>query len=81
MTKRISPLGDALKVTGRLLRTGRVPGQLIIQYTDRCNATCPQCGMRVTNKFSRTTLAEQRVEQMIRHAAAQGGGRAVLYRW
>ena len=29
----------------------RVPGQLVIQYTDQCNATCPQCGMRVTERF------------------------------
>jgi len=72
MTEQISPLGNALKVTGRLLRSGRVPGQLIIQYTDRCNATCPQCGMRVSNGFPRTTLAEERVAAMIRHAADQG---------
>jgi hypothetical protein len=72
MTERISPVSEALKVTGRLLASGRIPGQLIVQYTDRCNATCPQCGMRVGNDFTRTTLAEQRVAEMIRHAAQQG---------
>ena len=72
MTERISPVREALKVTGRLLASGRIPGQLIVQYTDRCNATCPQCGMRVGNDFTRTTLAEQRVAEMIRHAAQQG---------
>lgn len=27
--------------------SGITPGQVIIQYTDRCNATCPQCDMRI----------------------------------
>ncbi len=47
----------------------RVPGQLIIQYTDKCNARCPQCGMRVTEPFRRSTLERDTVKKMIDHAA------------
>lgn len=65
---------------------GRVPGQLVIQYTDRCNAQCPQCGMRVGNDFPRTTLAQERTERIIAAAAEKGfaalsftGGEPFLY--
>ncbi len=47
-----------------LLR-GRVPGQVVIQLTDRCNATCAQCGMRVTNRFDRTTLTMDSVRSIL----------------
>jgi len=70
----------------RLFFNGRVPGQLIVQYTDHCNAHCPQCGMRVSNKFSRQTLATDKTEQIIRSAARKGisalsftGGEPFLY--
>lgn len=43
----------------------RVPGQLVIQLTDRCNARCPQCGMRVTEDFPRTRLETDRVLRLI----------------
>ncbi len=43
----------------------RVPGQLVIQLTDRCNARCPQCGMRVTEDFPRTRLETDRVLAII----------------
>lgn len=48
------------------------PGQLVIQITDRCNATCPQCGMRVTSKFKRQTLARETVKKIIDSAAEKG---------
>ncbi len=77
------------KTTGKLLRLlfrGRVPGQLIIQYTDRCNAHCPQCGMRVGNDFRRRTLDPAETEKIIRAAADKGvtalsftGGEPFLY--
>jgi len=54
-----------------LLR-GRIPGQLVIQFTDHCNARCPQCGMRVSNPFSRTRLDMDDVKRMIDAAARQG---------
>ena len=64
----------------------RVPGQLIIQMTDRCNATCPQCGMRATEKFRRTTLNTDHIKRLIDAAAEQSfqaisftGGEPLLY--
>jgi sulfatase maturation enzyme AslB (radical SAM superfamily) len=54
---------------GRLLFQGRIPGQLIIQYTDHCNAGCPQCGMRVSNSFTRSRLTLEQTKGMIRTAA------------
>ncbi|MBU2551249.1 MAG: radical SAM protein [Proteobacteria bacterium] len=54
------------------LATGRPPGQLVIQFTDKCNARCPQCGMRVTNRFKRCTLATEEVRRIIDAAARKG---------
>ena len=62
----------------RMLRQGRLPGQLIIQLTDRCNATCPQCGMNIRQRFPRHTLPLDRVRRMI-DAAAQAGCAAVSF--
>ena len=56
----------------RLLRQGRLPGQLIIQLTDRCNAACPQCGMNSGQRFARSTLPLDNVRRMIDAAAAEG---------
>jgi MoaA/NifB/PqqE/SkfB family radical SAM enzyme len=65
---------------------GRVPGQLIIQYTDKCNARCPQCSMRVTEPFRRSTMERDTVKRMIDHAAENGvnalsftGGEPLLF--
>jgi hypothetical protein len=65
---------------------GRVPGQLIIQYTDKCNAACPQCDMRMSADFHRSTLAFDSARRSIDHAAASGvvalsitGGEPLLY--
>ena len=70
----------------RLAFKGRVPGQLVIQYTDNCNASCPQCGMRVSNQFPRKTLALSKTEKIIQAAADKGidalsftGGEPFLY--
>ncbi|MEM9354059.1 MAG: radical SAM protein [Planctomycetota bacterium] len=60
-----------LKHLGRMLR-GRSPGQLIIQYTDRCNARCPQCEMRVQNDFDRTALDLDRGKKLIDAAVKNG---------
>ncbi|MBF0558022.1 MAG: radical SAM protein [Nitrospirae bacterium] len=54
-----------------LLRS-TLPGQLVIQYTDKCNARCPQCGMRVTEPFKRSTLQIDTVKRMIDHATENG---------
>jgi MoaA/NifB/PqqE/SkfB family radical SAM enzyme len=56
---------------GRLLFQGRIPGQLIVQYTDHCNAGCPQCGMRASNDFKRSRLTLEQGREMIRAAAAR----------
>lgn len=61
-----------------LLAKGRVPGQLVIQVTDRCNALCPQCGMRKTSAFPRTRLSSDRIKSLI-DAAAQKGIQAVSF--
>ncbi|WP_321492072.1 radical SAM protein [uncultured Desulfobacter sp.] len=73
--------------TAALMRQGRMPGQLVIQITDRCNATCPQCGMRKTNKFDRTRLTNDQLREIIDAAGEKGfaaisftGGEPMLLR-
>jgi molybdenum cofactor biosynthesis enzyme MoaA len=44
----------------------------VVQITDRCNARCPQCGMRVTESFARSTLATDAIKRMIDAAACRG---------
>jgi MoaA/NifB/PqqE/SkfB family radical SAM enzyme len=68
-----------------LLR-GRLPGQVVIQFTDQCNASCAQCGMRRENTFNRSTLAVDEVKRLLDSMAAQGieavsftGGEPLLY--
>lgn len=50
----------------------RAPGQLIIQLTDRCNARCPQCGMRCTEQFPRSSLSLDTVKRVLDAAIRQG---------
>lgn len=54
------------------------PKQLVVQLTDRCNARCPQCGMRATTVFSRSTLDMDEVRRAI-DAAAAGGVKAISF--
>jgi MoaA/NifB/PqqE/SkfB family radical SAM enzyme len=68
-----------------LLRS-RLPGQIIIQYTDMCNALCPQCGMRATESFRRSTLDLDTAKRIIDRAASNGvsalsltGGEPLLF--
>ena len=51
------------------LKNGEFPGQLVIQITDRCNASCPQCGMRVTESFKRTSLSSREIYQILEDAS------------
>ncbi len=51
---------------------GRLPGQLVIQFTDRCNASCPQCGMRASEKFPRSKLPLDDVKRILDGAAERG---------
>lgn len=71
----------------RTFRQGRTPGQLIVQLTDACNASCPQCGMRRNAPFRRSLLLLDRCRSIIDHAADSGiqalsitGGEPLLYR-
>ncbi|HSO67255.1 MAG TPA: radical SAM protein, partial [Desulfatirhabdiaceae bacterium] len=50
----------------------RIPGQLVIQITDICNARCPQCGMRVTETFSRSRISQDHIRQIIDAAVPKG---------
>ncbi|MDQ7832891.1 MAG: radical SAM protein [Desulfovibrionaceae bacterium] len=56
----------------RRLARGRIPGQVVIQYTDRCNASCVQCGMRTGNRFTRSTLRPEFLAPQIEAMAARG---------
>lgn len=56
----------------RRIWRGRAPGQLIIQMTDKCNAQCPQCEMRVHNPFERRSLSVDDMRRSIDAAARQG---------
>lgn len=65
---------------------GRLPGQLVIQYSNLCNADCPQCGMRRSEKIARHTLDKGYVKKLIYSAAEKGiqslsftGGEPLLF--
>ena len=65
---------------------GKPPGQLVIQYTDSCNARCAQCGMTADNRFDRSKLDDNLVRRILETAAARGvmsvsltGGEPLLY--
>jgi len=61
-----------------LLRQKNIPGQLVIQLTDKCNALCPQCGMRSTESYQRSKLSLNDVKRIL-EAAAQNGVTAVSF--
>jgi len=50
----------------------RIPGQLVIQLTDRCNGACPQCGMRVGGKYPRCALSVDEGKRILDEAARRG---------
>lgn len=60
-----------LRHMGTFVR-GRLPGQLVLQFTDHCNASCPQCGMRRDASFPRSILSLDDGKRIIDHAAASG---------
>ena len=71
---------------GLSLLRGRAPGQLVIQYTDACNACCPQCGMRTAERYLRSKLEPTVARRIIERAAANGvmslsitGGEPFIY--
>lgn len=66
-------LADVLPFLAR-----QAPRQLVIQYTDRCNARCPQCNMRVTEPFERSKLDIDTMKRII-DAAVEKGFRAISF--
>jgi MoaA/NifB/PqqE/SkfB family radical SAM enzyme len=48
------------------------PGQVVIQFTDHCNARCPQCGMRRQNAFKRNCLRLPVLQSILNRAKAAG---------
>jgi hypothetical protein len=69
------------------LLQGRIPGQLVIQYTNACNATCPQCSMRKSMIYARSKISEEEIYKIIDSAEKQKiqalsftGGEPFLYK-
>ncbi|TVM18717.1 radical SAM protein [Oceanidesulfovibrio indonesiensis] len=74
--KRRHPLFQL--ATWKRLAAGRIPGQVVIQYTDRCNAACAQCGMRRTSTFERSSMDTAQARRLL-DAAAERGVRSVSF--
>ncbi|MFP3090976.1 radical SAM protein [Treponema sp. TIM-1] len=51
---------------------GSPPGQVVIQITNYCNATCPQCGMRKTADIKRYQLDKVRIRRILDQCARNG---------
>lgn len=64
----------------------RIPPQLVIQFTNHCNARCPQCGMRASAGIPRSVLPREEMLRILDAAAAKGvqavsftGGEPLLF--
>lgn len=55
----------------RTVSNRRIPGQLFIRYTDSCNSTCPQCGMRKNSNYIRSELCEHELRCILDADAKQ----------
>ncbi|MDR1908906.1 MAG: radical SAM protein, partial [Spirochaetaceae bacterium] len=51
---------------------GRPPAQVVIQITNYCNASCPQCGMRKSAGLERFRLDESRIKALLDQCARRG---------
>ncbi len=69
MIQTIKAAPERLKRQWRQKLIRHLPGQVVIQITDKCNATCPQCGMRISSDFERKTLDREDVFRIIDAAA------------
>jgi hypothetical protein len=69
--ERTKGVSRTVSYTKKLLQ-GRIPPQVVLQFTDHCMALCPQCGMRATEKFQRSRISVEDGKRIIDHAAAQG---------
>ncbi len=63
-------LSTVMKHAGRFCRN-RIPPQVVIQTTNRCNATCPQCGMRRTANIARYQLPDDTIFRILDACAAR----------
>jgi uncharacterized Fe-S cluster-containing radical SAM superfamily protein len=81
----MATLTELMRNMGHFARN-RIPGQLVIQFTNHCNARCPQCGMRTTARIARTRLDQAAIKRILDAAARQGiqavsftGGEPLLF--
>jgi MoaA/NifB/PqqE/SkfB family radical SAM enzyme len=51
---------------------GASPGQAVIQITNYCNASCPQCGMKKEAPIQRFRLHESEVKKMLEQCVEHG---------
>ncbi len=72
-----SSIGTALQSIKKFGRN-RIPGQVVIQTTNRCNARCPQCGMRKSADIPRTSLGDETVIRIL-DACVERGVQAVSF--
>ena len=52
--------------------SGVSPGQAVIQITNYCNASCPQCGMRKEAALPRFQLRESQVKELLDQCVKNG---------
>lgn len=76
LPRRPSPLLSPS--TWKRMFKGRIPGQVVVQYTERCNAQCAQCGMRAGNVFQRSTMGKDDTKRLI-DALAERGVQAISF--
>ena len=67
----MSALASLARTIGRFGRN-RIPPQLVVQITNRCNALCPQCGMRRSADIARFDLPAAVMERILGDCAAKG---------
>ena len=67
----MSALASMARTIGRFGRN-RIPPQLVVQITNRCNASCPQCGMRRSADIARFDLPDAVMERILGDCAAKG---------
>ncbi len=68
---RLSDLARGVRTLGTVLR-GRIPRQVVIQYTDACNASCAQCSMRARMPMTRSKLDLEQTRRLLDALAEQG---------
>jgi MoaA/NifB/PqqE/SkfB family radical SAM enzyme len=67
----MGPLVSLARTIGRFGRN-RIPPQLVVQITNRCNARCPQCGMRRSADIARFDLSGAVMARILDGCAERG---------